>query len=121
MVLEAERFAKEDQKQREAIDIKNQADSMVYQTRKQLSEFDTKLSPELKEKIEKKVKELETLIKTEKVAEIKASMDQLQQEVMMMGKVMYDEKVYENKTTSSGPQPKSGAKGEDGIDAKFSD
>jgi L1 cell adhesion molecule like protein len=122
MVQDAERFAKEDQKQREAIDIKNQADSMVYQTRKQLSEFDEKLSSDLKEKIENKVNELETLIKTENVTEIKASMDQLQQEVMTMGKVMYDKKPAETQTTSSGPQPKPGAKGEDEvIDAKFTD
>merc|ERR1711977_516843 len=122
MVREAEKFAEEDQKQREAIDIKNQADSMVYQTRKQLSEFDEKLSPELKEKISTKVQELEGLIKTDKVSEIKTSMDQLQQEVMTMGKVMYDQKTSETQTTSSGPQPKPGTKREDEvIDAKFTD
>merc|ERR1711985_27579 len=44
MVQEAEKFAEDDAKKREAIDIKNKADSMVYQTRKQLSEFDEKLS-----------------------------------------------------------------------------
>merc|ERR1719261_1565088 len=91
MVQEAERFAEEDQKQREAIDIKNQADSMVYQTRKQLSEFDEKLSPDLKAKIANKVEELETLVKTDKVAEIKAAQDSLQQEVMAMGQSMYSQ------------------------------
>merc|ERR1712224_1127696 len=122
MVQEAQRFAAEDQKLRETIDIKNQADSMVYQTRKQLSEFDDKLSPELKKKITNKVEELETLIKTDKVTEIKASMDQLQQEVMNMGKVMYDKKTSEAQQSSSGPGPKSAAKGEDEvIDAKFTD
>merc|ERR1712224_833271 len=121
MVQEAQRFAAEDQKLRETIDIKNQADSMVYQTRKQLSEFDDKLSPELKKKIANKVEELETLIKNDKVSEIKTSMDQLQQEVMAMGKVMYDKKVAETQT-SSGPQPKPSTKGEDEvIDAKFTD
>jgi len=119
MVQEAEKFAEEDQKQREAIDIKNQADSMIYQTRKQLSEFDDKLSSDLKDKIDIKVKELEALIKTENVTEIKASMDQLQQEVMNMGKVLYDKKTQ---TTSPGPEPKSETKGQDEvIDAKFTD
>merc|ERR1712178_635703 len=107
MVEEAERFAEEDRKQREAIDIKNQADSMIYQTRKQLSEFDDKLSSNLKDKIEIKVKELETLIKTGNAAEIKASMDQLQQEVMNMGKVLYDKKASETQSTSPGAEPKS--------------
>merc|ERR1719316_1062224 len=69
MLVEAEKCAEEDQKQREAIDIKNQADSMIYQTRKQLTEFDNKLSSDLKDKIEIKMKELETSIKTENVTE----------------------------------------------------
>ena len=38
MVKEAERFAKEDKQKMEAIDIRNQADSVVYQTEKQLKE-----------------------------------------------------------------------------------
>jgi len=120
MVEEAEKFAEEDQKQRETIDVKNQADSMVYQTRKQLSEFDEKLSPDMKATIENGVKELEAAIKTENVAEIKATMDKLQQEVMAMGKVMYDKKPSETQPTGSGPSPKT--KGdEEVIDAKFSD
>merc|ERR1711937_1034850 len=89
MVQEAEKFAQEDRKQRETIDIKNQADSMVYQTRKQLSEFDDKLSLELKEKVKGKIKELEDVIRSEDADNIKKSMESLEQEVMRMGQSMY--------------------------------
>ena len=40
MVQNAEQFADEDKKRRELVDAKNQADSIVYQTEKQLTEFD---------------------------------------------------------------------------------
>jgi len=120
MVQEAERFAEEDQKQREAIDVKNQADSMVYQTRKQLSEFDDKLSTDVKEKVNVKLEKLETSIKNDNVSDIKVSMEELQQEVMTMGKVFYDKKTTETQS-SSGPKSESGTKTDDVIDAKFTD
>merc|ERR1739847_255610 len=77
MVLEAEKFAEEDSKKREEIDTKNQAESMVYQTRKQLTEFGDKISNETKEKVENKLKDLDAAIKTDDVSNIKASMDSL--------------------------------------------
>merc|ERR1711869_37858 len=43
MVQDAEKYAEDDTKKREAVDTKNQAESMVYQTRKQLSDFGDKL------------------------------------------------------------------------------
>lgn len=43
MVQEAEKFAGEDKKKREAVDTKNQAESMIYQTEKQLKEFEGKV------------------------------------------------------------------------------
>merc|ERR1711985_211783 len=48
MVKEAEKFAEEDKKKREAIDTKNQGEALVYQTRKQISEFGEKISEQLK-------------------------------------------------------------------------
>merc|ERR1712146_592300 len=73
MVNEAERFAEEDSKKREAVDTKNQADSMIYQTRKQLSEFNEKLSTDLKEKIETKLQNLEMAVRADEVTKIKDS------------------------------------------------
>ncbi len=48
MVKEAEKFAGEDKKRREAVDTKNQAESMVYQTEKQLKEFEGKVPEDVK-------------------------------------------------------------------------
>merc|ERR1712224_366110 len=52
MVREADTFAEEDKKRRKAIDTKNTGDSLVYQTRKQLTEFGEKITHQLKEVVE---------------------------------------------------------------------
>ncbi|GKD73553.1 stromal 70 kDa heat shock-related protein, chloroplastic, partial [Tanacetum coccineum] len=62
MVNEAEKFAKEDKEKRDAIDTKNQADSVVYQTEKQLKELGDKVPTEVKEKVEAKLGELKEAI-----------------------------------------------------------
>merc|ERR1712224_889807 len=59
LVREADTFAEEDKKRRKAIDTKNTGDSLVYQTRKQLTEFNDKLSQNLKDQVEIKLKDLE--------------------------------------------------------------
>ncbi|KAM4072982.1 hypothetical protein ACB094_11G181400 [Castanea mollissima] len=62
MVKEAEKFAKEDKEKRDAIDTKYQADSVLYQTKKQLKELGDKVPSPVKEKGEAKVKELKDAI-----------------------------------------------------------
>jgi len=97
IVRDAETFAEEDKLKREAIDTKNQADALIYQTRKQLSEFDEKITPELKQKIEDKVKDLEDAIKTENSDKIKSATDALQHDVVEVGQAIYGQQ----ETTSS--------------------
>merc|ERR1719453_3049141 len=114
MVQEAETFAEEDLKKREYVDTKNQADSMVYQARKQISELGDKIPVDLKDQVEKKIKDLENAIKADQTSEIKVSMENLQQEVMKIGQVMYDKKASPQEKTES-------AEDSSVIDAKFSD
>ncbi|MCH1922899.1 Hsp70 family protein, partial [Shewanella sp. A3A] len=55
MVEEAEKFAKEDKEKRDAIDTKNQAESVIYQTEKQLKELGDKVPGDVKGKVEAKL------------------------------------------------------------------
>ncbi|KAH0941772.1 LOW QUALITY PROTEIN: hypothetical protein HID58_001409 [Brassica napus] len=91
MVQEAERFAKDDKEKRDAIDTKNQADSVVYQTEKQLKELGEKIPGEVKGKVEAKLQELKDKIASGTTQEIKDTMAALNQEVMQIGQSMYNQ------------------------------
>lgn len=127
MVKEAEKFAKEDKEKRDAIDTKNQADSVVYQTEKQLKELGDKVPGPVKEKVEAKLKELKDTISGGSTQAIKDAMAALNQEVMQLGQSLYSQPG----AAGSGPAPGAGAgtsdssseNGQDGdvIDADFTD
>ncbi|KAH9626274.1 hypothetical protein KSS87_018880 [Heliosperma pusillum] len=128
MVSEAERFAKEDKEKREAIDTKNQADSVVYQTEKQLKELGDKVPGPVKEKVESKLGELRDAISGGQTQAIKDAMAALNQEVMQLGQSLYNQPGAGG--APDGPAPgadsqtsDSTGKGPEGdvIDADFTD
>ncbi|KAI3445575.1 hypothetical protein Pfo_002240 [Paulownia fortunei] len=127
MVSEAEKFAKEDKEKRDAIDTKNQADSVVYQTEKQLKELGDKVPAPVKEKVEAKLGELKDAISGGSTQAIKDAMTALNQEVMQLGQSLYNQP---GAAPDAGPTPGGGAsssessdKGPEGdvIDADFTD
>jgi len=121
MVKDAESFAEEDKKRREAVDTKNQAESMIYQTEKQVKEFGEKVPAEVKTKIDDKVKALQTAVSSEDVAAMKTSMDELQKEVMAMGQAMYSQQP-EGAAPGGAKTGGEEKKGDDNvIDAEFTD
>jgi len=78
MVKEAEQHAEEDKKKKEEVEVKNQADTLVYATEKSLRDYGDKISSQEKENIQKKVDELKKLLKEEKdVSKIKRGMEEL--------------------------------------------
>ncbi|RWW35077.1 hypothetical protein GW17_00000119, partial [Ensete ventricosum] len=124
MVKEAERFAKEDKEKRDAIDTKNQSESVIYQTEKQLKELGDKVPAEVKEKVETKLKDLKDAVAGGSTQSMKDAMAALNQEVMQLGQSLY------NQPGAAGPGPAPGAdagsstKGpgnDDVIDADFTD
>ncbi|XP_071729827.1 stromal 70 kDa heat shock-related protein, chloroplastic [Rutidosis leptorrhynchoides] len=129
MVNEAEKFAKEDKEKRDAIDTKNQADSVVYQTEKQLKELGEKVPAPVKEKVEAKLGELKEAISGGSTQTIKDAMAALYQEVMQLGQSLYNQPG----APGAGPAPgeessessssSSSGKGPEGdvIDADFTD
>lgn len=84
MVKEAEKFAKEDKEKRDAIDTKNQAESLVYQTEKQLKELGDKVPAPVKEKVEAKLSELKNAVSTGSTQGMKDAMNALNQEVVYL-------------------------------------
>ncbi|KAK8637055.1 hypothetical protein V6N13_064485 [Hibiscus sabdariffa] len=128
MVKEAEKFAKEDKERRDAIDTKNQADSVVYQTEKQLKELGDKVPGPVKEKVEAKLQELRDAISGGSTQGMKDAMAALNQEVMQLGQSLYNQPGAAGGAAGSAPGGETGPsdssnKGPDGdvIDADFTD
>lgn len=123
MVKEAEKFEKEDKEKRDAIDTKNQADSVVYQTEKQIKEVGDKAPTPVKQKVEAKLKELKYAISGGLTKAIKDAMAALNQEVMQLGQSLYNQPGQPGAGPASGTKPGSSGStaGGDVIDADFTD
>jgi molecular chaperone DnaK len=74
---DAQTHAAEDRKRREEVDLKNQADNLVFHTRKQMKEFGDKLNSDMRSKVESAADALDGAVKSGNNSEIKAKMDAL--------------------------------------------
>ena len=103
-VKDAEKYAAEDKQRKEEVEIRNNADSLVYQTEKSVKELGDKITSEDKSKIDAEVNTVKEALKGTDSAAIKAATEELT-------KVFYDisAKVYQ----SAGPQGEQGAPGAD--------
>ena len=72
MVQDAEKFAEEDKKRREGAEARNQADSLVHATEKQLEEHGDKIDAALKSEVEEKLGALKTALEADDAADINA-------------------------------------------------
>ena len=90
-VKEAEMYAEEDKKNKEAIEIKNNADSAVYQAEKTLEEAKDTIDAADKEKIEGIIAELKPLIDNGSTEEIKAKTEELTQAFYAVSEKMYQQ------------------------------
>ncbi len=120
-VREAEQFASADKERREAIDTRNNADQMVYQAEKALTDMGDKFPAGEKQELEAKVAALKETLKGEDLGAIKAKMEEAQ-------KALYDAtaKVYQAEQAAAQAQQGAGAPGAapDGdtvVDADYRD
>ena len=88
-VEEAERYAEEDKKRKEEVDIKNQAESLVFQSEKALADFGDKVSESDKAPIQTKIDELKKAMEGGNTADIKAKTDELQKAVYDLSSKVY--------------------------------
>ena len=101
-VKEAESYAAEDKKRREEVDVRNNADQMIYQTEKTITDLGDKLSADEKSKIETAKDALKEALKGEDIDAIKAKQEELQKELYAVS-----EKVYKaaQEAQAAGGQP----------------
>lgn len=123
MVKDAEANAAADKEKREAVDAKNEADSLVYQTEKTLKEVGDKISAAEKQKIEDACAALKKAIEGGNTADIKAKSEELKQASYKMAEEMYKQQGAQG-AAGAGAQPgadagNAGADANAGNDSKF--
>ena len=104
MVKDAEANAETDKKKREEVDVKNQADSLVFQVEKNIKEHGDKISPEDKSKIEADLKDLKEALEKNDAEVIKQKTQDLTQSSMKMGEAMYKDQQSTDAPGSEQPQ-----------------
>ncbi len=90
-VKEAEQFAEEDKKRKEAIEVKNNAEQTVYQTEKTLNELGDKVSAEEKSEIEAKIEEVKKVKDGDDIEAIKKAMEELTQAFYKVSEKLYQQ------------------------------
>ncbi|HET7817172.1 MAG TPA: Hsp70 family protein, partial [Sphingomicrobium sp.] len=126
MVKEAEQFAEEDKKRRAAAEAKNQAESLIHSTERQLAEHGDKVAPEAKSEIETALAEAKAAAEGDDAEQMTAKTNALAQAAMKLGEAMYKAQQAEAEATASpegsaaeagGEQPQE----EEVVDAEFSE
>ena len=122
MVQDAEKFAEEDKKRRESAEARNQADSLVHATEKQLEEHGDKIDADTKSAVESALAEAKTALEGDDVDAINAKAQALTEAAMKMGQQIYEK---EQAAAASGDAGDAGsdkkAEDEDVVDAEFSE
>jgi molecular chaperone DnaK len=91
MVKDAEKFAAEDQKRKDRIEARNNADSMVYTSEKTLRDLGDKVPADVKNEVEAKAAALKGILETGSVEDLKAKTDDLAQSVQKIGASIYQQ------------------------------
>ena len=126
-VKDAEQYAAEDKKRREEVDVRNNADQLVFQTEKALGEFGDKVSASEKSDIETKASALKEALKSGTIDDIKAKQEELQKAFYAVSEKVYQQAAQQGQAGQAGANPGAGAqpnngqnKTDDGaVDADF--
>ncbi len=118
MVKDAEQFAEEDKKRRAAAEAKNNAESLIHSTERQLADNGDKIDAALKGEIEAAVAEAKTAVEGGDVDAMTEKTNALTQVAMKMGQAIYEKE----QATAASPGAETAAPGsEDVVDAEFSE
>ena len=126
MVNDAEQFAEEDKEKREGVEVRNQAETLIYSTEKSVSELGEKLPEEDKTKIEACSEQLKKSLETEDLDAIKSDLEALTQASHKMAELLYSQQAEQQTATdeqgnedSQDGDEKSDKDDEDIVDADF--
>ncbi len=119
-IKDAEKFAEEDRKRKEKVEVTNQADTLIYSTEKTLKELGDKVSGDQKQKVEKAIEVTKDALKSEDVGRIKSAIEDLTKEMHAISTILYQQQAQQQQQG----QPQEGqqeASGEEKKDEKVTD
>ena len=127
MINDAEQFADEDKAKRESVEVKNQAETLIYSTEKSVSELGDKLPEEDKTKIEACTEQLKKSVESDDIEAIKSDIEALSQASHKMAEMLYSQQQEKQEGQDPGDgsdqqsesEEKSGKEDEDIVDADF--
>ncbi len=119
MVKDAEQFAEEDKKRREAAEAKNNAESLIHSTERQLEEHGDKIDAGLKSEIEAAVAEAKTAVEGGDPAAMTEKSQALAQVAMKLGQAIYEKE--QQSAASPSADAEAAPADEDVVDAEFSE
>jgi len=118
MVKDAEKFAEEDKKRREAAEVRNSTDSMIHATQKQVDEHGDKVDAALKAEVETAIAEAREALAGEDIDAMKAKGEALTNAAMKIGQAIYER---DQQAASSPAADAPEAAEEEVVDAEFSE
>ena len=124
-VNEAEQYAEEDKKRRESVDVRNNADQMVYQAEKTLTDAGDKISDAEKAPVNTAIDALKEALKGDDTEAIKAKQEELQKALYAVAEKLYQQAPQGDPNAQAGPNPGAqggtNADGNNVYDAEFTE
>ncbi|WP_406091202.1 molecular chaperone DnaK [Kitasatospora purpeofusca] len=121
MMREAEQYAEEDHKRREAVETRNQAEQLVYSTEKFIADNSDKLPADVKTEVETAIGELKEALKGEDIAVIREASEKVSTTAQKLGQALYANADAAGAAGAAGDAADAGAKDDDVVDAEIVD
>ena len=115
MVDDAKAHENEDKMAKEKIEVKNRADSMVYQTEKQLKELGDKVPENIKAPVTEGIEQLKKDIERDDTEAMKATMKDLEEKLMAIGQEVYKAQQAAQQQGGAAPQDAPGNNADDDV------
>jgi molecular chaperone DnaK len=121
-IKDAEKYAEEDKKQRDIIETRNQAESLVYNAEKTMKEYGDKVGKEDKKSIEKSIESLKESMKGDDIPKIKKDVEKLQEEIQKVGTAIYQKVAQEQaqkQAKKQAQEPEEAGEDKEYVDADY--
>ncbi len=113
-VKEAEQYAKEDQERKDLAEMKNRADSLIYETEQSLKDLESEITEDEKASVEKEIESLKKVLEGDTLSEIREGVDALSNAMQPLAQKLYEKKAQEQQAQEA-PQGETQAQDTDYV------